>query len=214
LSKVDIVNILCTSPARLNKAFDEIRKSDNPMKIYEDFDNFDVAQHNSPRYYSLSGLYRLSQHLGKTLTIEDRRSWCSAIELVGKKAFSLIIDEQAAFQKKVDSAMNLARTRDGNTCQVTGGKRDKYHDINITVHHIYSKEHYPNLAACTDNLISLTQKVHNEFHAWNGGSQKPCTVDHLIQFLSELHPDNYEIIMRLNNVKKIVGVQAVKKKIT
>lgn len=60
LSKKDVVNILCTSHARLNKAFDEIQKSPDPMKIYEDFDDIDGV-----RYYSLSGFYKLSQHLEK-----------------------------------------------------------------------------------------------------------------------------------------------------
>jgi hypothetical protein len=213
LSKRDIVNILCTSPARLNKAFNEIRKSHDPMKIHEDFDDFDEAQHKSPRYYSLSGLYKLSQHLGRSLTVKDRRSWCTAIEVVGKKTFKLIIDEQTAFQKKIDSAMNAAKKRDNKSCQVTNKKYDKYNKtVNVVVHHIYSKEHYPHLAACIENLITLTQEVHNEFHAWNGGSQKPCTVDHLILFLNELYPDNYQIILRLNNIKKILDPQTTKQK--
>lgn len=205
LSKKDIVNILCTSPARLNKAFDEVQRSLDPMKLYEDFDDIDGV-----RYYSLSGFYKLSQHLANALTVKDRRGWCAAIEVVGKKTFKLIIDEQTAFQKKVDSAMAAARKRDGSTCQMTGTKRDKNNkSVNIVVHHIYSKEHYPHLTACQDNLITLTQAVHTDFHSWNGGFQKPCTVDHLIQFASDLYPDNYEVILRLNQVKKILGTGAL-----
>jgi hypothetical protein len=45
LSKKDVVNIFCTSHARLNKAFEEIQRSLNPMKIYEDFDDI-----NNVRY--------------------------------------------------------------------------------------------------------------------------------------------------------------------
>ncbi|MBD2255645.1 hypothetical protein [Nostoc parmelioides] len=200
LSKKDVINILCTSYARLNTAFDEIQKSHDPMKIYEDFDDIDGV-----RYYSLSGFYKFSQHLAKALTIKDRRSWCMAIEIVGKKTFKLIIDEQTAFQKRIESAMNAAKKRDGSRCQVTSKKHDKFNKaVNVVVHHIYSKEHYPHLAACQDNLITLTQEVHNEFHAWNGGFQKPCTVDHFIQFITELYPDNYEVILRLNKVKQML----------
>jgi hypothetical protein len=203
LSKRDVVNILSTSPARLNRAFDEIQRSHDPMKIYEDFDEID-----SVRYYSLSGFYKLSQNLAMALTVKDRRSWCAAIEVVGKKTFKLIIDEQTALQKKIDFAMNTAKKRDCKTCQVTGKKHDKYNKtVNVVVHHIYSKEHYPYLAACIDNLITLTQEVHNEFHARNGGFQNPCTVDHLIQFVNELYPDNYEVMLRLNNIKKILDTQ-------
>jgi hypothetical protein len=208
LSKRDIINILCTSPARLNKAFNEIRKSHDPMKIHEDFDDFDEDLHMSPRHYSLSGLYKLSQHLGKSLTVKDRRSWCAAIEVVGKKTFKLIIDDQTAWQNKINSAMNAVRKRDSSRCQITGKKRDKFNKaINVVVHHIYSKEHHPHLAACQDNLITLTQEIHNEFHTWNGGSQKLCTVEHLIQFVNELYPDNYEVILRLNKVKQMLDAQ-------
>lgn len=178
------------------------------MKIYEDFDDIDGG-----RYYSLSGFYKLSQHLAKALTVKDRRGWCAAIEFVGKKTFKLIIDEQSAWQKRIDSAMKAAKKRDRESCQITGRKHDKYNKtINIVVHHIYSKNHYPHLAACLDNLITLTQEVHNEFHAWNGGSQKLCTVDHLIQFVNNLHPDNYEVVLRLNKVKQMLDAQLPEQK--
>ncbi|HEY9302595.1 MAG TPA: hypothetical protein VIQ31_40765 [Phormidium sp.] len=206
LSKKDVVSILCTSPARLNKAFDDIQKSYDPMKIYEDFDDID-----SVRYYSLSGFYKLSQNLAKTLRVKDRQGWCGAIEIVGRRTFKLIIDAQAAQQKKIDAAMEVAKKRDGKRCQITGkayGKHSK--NVQIVAHHIFSKEHYPHLAACVDNLIALTQEVHQDFHTWNGGSRKPCTVDHLIQFVSELYPDNYEVVLRLNQVKQILAPQSSK----
>ncbi|BAZ39525.1 hypothetical protein NIES4101_54790 [Calothrix sp. NIES-4101] len=200
LSKKDIVNILCTSHARLNKAFEDIQKSQEAMKIGEDFDDIDGV-----RYYSLFAFYKLSQNLGEKLTAKDRRSWCEAIEVVGKKTFKLIIDQETARQKRIDSAMNAAKKRDGSCCQITGKKRDKFNKtVNIVVHHIYSQQHYPDLAASTDNLITLTQEVHNEFHAWNGGFQKPATAENFIQFAQELYPDNYEIILRLNQIKKIL----------
>jgi hypothetical protein len=170
------------------------------MKIYEDFDDV-----NCVRYYSLSGFYKLSQHLAKALTVKDRRGWCEAIEVVGKKTFKLIIDEQAALQQRISSAMDKAKKRDGKRCQITGKKHDKSNkSINIVAHHIYSKEHYPHLATCQDNLITLTQEVHNEFHAWNGGSKEPCRADHLIEFVNELYPDNYEVILRLNKIKQML----------
>ncbi|MBD1834343.1 hypothetical protein H6F61_16970 [Cyanobacteria bacterium FACHB-472] len=203
LSKKDVVNILCTSPARLNKAFDEIQRSLDPLKIYEDFDEIDGV-----RCYSLSGFYKLSQHLAKKLTVRNRRTWCEAIEVVGKKTFKLIIDEQTSLQQRINSAMDKAKRRDGKRCQITHIKRDKSNKaVNIVVHHLYSKEHYPHLAACQDNLITLTQEVHNDFHVWNGGFQKPCTVEHLIEFVNELYPDNYQVVYRLNQIKQMLNVQ-------
>lgn len=103
----------------------------------------------------------------------------------------------------------MQQRRDGNCCQITGKKRDKIHPtINITVHHIYSKQLYPHLAACQDNLITLTEEVHREFHAWNGGFQQPCTVDDLIDFVTKLYPD----IFKLNQVKKMLNAQPTQQK--
>jgi hypothetical protein len=207
LSKKDIVNILCTSPARLNKAFNDIQKSPSPLEIHKDFDDIDGV-----RYYSLSGFYELAKHLAKELTVKDRRGWCGAIEIVGRKTFKLLIDEEAAQQKRITSAMNAAKKRDNSRCQITGQERTKHNKCNIVAHHIYSKEHYPHLAACQDNLITVVEEVHCEFHAWNGGFQNPCTVDHLIQFVNELHPDNYEVVLRLNKVKQMLDAQQPKSK--
>jgi hypothetical protein len=206
LSKKDVVNIFCTSHARLNKAFEEIQRSSNPMKIYEDFDDIDDV-----RYYSLSGFYKLSRHLGEKLTAKDRRGWCTAIEVVGNKTFKLIADRQTAWEKKIISAMNAVKKKDNSCCQITRKKHDKFNPgVNIVVHHIYSKNHYPHLAACQDNLITLTQEVHNEFHAWNGGFQKLCTADLLIEFVSKLYPDNYEVVIRINESKKILDTKSSK----
>lgn len=202
LSKRDVVGILCTNHARINKAFEEIKVSSDPMIISQDFDDID-----GERFYSLSGLYKLSRHLSTALTVKDRRAWCAAVEVVGKKTFKMILDQQASKEKRISSAMNTAKKRDSQTCQITGIKRDKNHkSVNIVAHHIYSKEHYAHLAECVDNLITLTQEIHNDFHSWNGGYQKPCTADHLIQFVQELYPENYEVIMKLKNVKKVLNM--------
>jgi len=65
---------------------------------------------------------------------------------------------------------------------------------------------HPLLEACLDNLITLTQEVHDEFHAWNSGSNKPSTADLLMQFAQKLYPENYEVILKLSSVKKILKV--------
>ena len=202
LSKKDVVSIFCTSYGRINTAFEEIRISDSPLSLYEDFDDIDGI-----RYYSFSGLNKLSRHLAKALTVKDRRSWCEAVEVVGKKTFKLIIDAETAKQKRIDTAMDRAKKRDKSQCQITGVKRDKQNKgININVHHIYDQHHYEHLADCEDNLITLSQEVHTDFHTWNGGSQKSCTAKNLIEFVQQLHSDNYAVILRLNKIKQILSI--------
>lgn len=202
LSKKDIIKIFGTNAQRINKAFEEIKISANPLILYEDFDDIERE-----RYYSFSGIYKISRHLAKVLTVKDRRGWCEAVEVVGKKTFKLIEDAETAKQKRIEAAMYRVKKRDKSQCQVTGIKRDRQNrTVNITVHHIYDRQHYPYLADCDDNLITLSQEVHNDFHTWNGGSQKTCTADNLIDFVQQLHSDNYAVTLRLNKVKQILAV--------
>lgn len=202
LSKKDVVSIFCTSHARLNKAFEDLQKSNTPLKMYEDFDDIDGV-----KYYSLNGFYQLSRHLSQQLTVKDRRGWCGAVEIVGQKTLKMIINAENAKQKRIEQAKRFANKRDGNCCQITGHKYDKHNkSVNITAHHLYSQKDYPHLAENPDNLITLTQEIHQDFHSWNGGTKKPCTPDDLIKFVKELYPDNYDIILRLNQVKNTLKV--------
>jgi len=200
LSKKDVVNIICTSYARLNRAFEDIQKSDTPMTIYEDFDDIEGV-----RYYSLSGLDKLSKKLAAELKNRDRREWCSAIEVVGNKTLNQIISAEERREKEIQAAMRRAKQRDRDSCQITGKKYTRSKPINMTAHHIFSKKQYPHLATSIDNLITLTDDVHKEFHYWNGGVDKPCTVDDLIRFINELYPEQEEANIKLNQIKKMLG---------
>lgn len=200
LSKKDAVNIFCTSYARLNRAFDSIQKSERPLAKFEDFDDFDGV-----RYYSLSGFDRLSRELAQSLTVKDRREWCKAVEMVGKRTLNLIIDTETSRQKEIEKAKIAAKKRDKQTCQITRQKSDKNHKFNLAAHHIYSDREYPDLAACMDNLIVLNEEIHQEFHTWNGGTQSSCTADDMIDFLMERYPDAEEALLKLYKVKTIFG---------
>lgn len=198
LSKKDVIHILCTSYARLNKAFEDIQRSEDPMIIYEGFDDFEEV-----RYYSLSGLDKLSRKLAIELKNKDRRDWCKDVEIISGKTFKLLIDEEAAKKNKIQAAIKIAKKRDGGCCQITGQKPKKHNKFDMSVHHIYSKQDYPHLATSTDNLITLTETVHREFHSWNGGFDKCCTVDDLIQFVNEHYSERENARFKLNQIKKM-----------
>ncbi|MBE9063524.1 hypothetical protein [cf. Phormidesmis sp. LEGE 11477] len=199
LSKKDTVAILSTSYARLNKAFEALRRSDLPLQIGVDFDDIEGV-----RYYSLSGFYRLSENLSKTLTSKDRREWCKAVDMAGRKAFKAIISEQESRQNQIKRAKKAARKRDKDTCQITSIKLTKNNrNFTLAGHHIFSSQYYPHLATVIDNIITIESSVHNEFHSWNGGSTNPCTIDDLIQFVCERYADNDDAIAKLSNIKKI-----------
>lgn len=199
LSKKDTVAILGTSYTRLNKAFEDLRRSEHPLEISVDFDEIEGV-----RYYSLSGFYRLSQNLAQSLTSKDRRAWCKAVDIAGKDALKAITAARDNREKQISKAMKKARNRDNETCQITLEKKTKHdHQFQMASHHIFSSHHYSHLAAVEDNIITLRGEVHDEFHSWNGGSKNPCTVDDLIQFICERYPDYPAVLTRLYEVKSM-----------
>jgi hypothetical protein len=205
LSKKDVVSILCTSYGRLNKAFEEIQTSDSPMALSEDFDEIE-----GERYYAFSGLDKFCRVLSTGLKSKDRQEWCAAVEIVGKKTFKELVSIEESQCKRIQAAMDQARKRDQGRCQITGDKVTKHNQFNLAVHHIFSKERYPNFAMSLDNLITIKEEVHKEFHAWNGGTTKACTVDDLIRFVNDLYsdeesyPDREKLIIRLNQIKQVI----------
>jgi len=203
LLKKNIVKIVCTSTSRLNTAFRDIQKSDNPMVIYEDFDDIEGA-----RYYSLSGFEKLSKELATKLKDKDRREWCAAAEVLNSNNdLKKIISYEERKEQEINWAKKVAKERDRYSCQITGQKQTKHNTFNLAVHHIFSQEHYPHLATSMDNMITLAEDVHKEFHNWNGGNKAACTIDDLIRFVNELYPEQEEASYKLNKIKKKLGAQ-------
>jgi hypothetical protein len=131
MAKKDTVNILCTSYGRLNRAFEDMQRSNTPMALGEDFDDIEGERH-----YALSGLDKFCRVLSTELKDKDRREWCAAVEFVGKKTLKELISEEEARHQKIKAAMTAARKRDQDRCQVTGQKPTKQQKFNIAVHHL------------------------------------------------------------------------------
>jgi hypothetical protein len=197
LSKKDVVSILCTSHARLNKAFEDAQRTRESVILYEDFDDIEGVRH-----YSLSGLVKLSKNLSEELKSKDRQAWCAAVTVTGSKTLKQIISAEEKRKQEVQAVMLQAKKRDKNKCQITDEKPGPANRVNLAAHHIFSQKHYPHLATSLDNLITLTDDVHKEFHHWNGGFDKPCTIDDLIRFVRELYPEQEEASLKLYQIKK------------
>lgn len=204
ISKNDIVHILGTNHARINRAFDEIKRTDKPLLADKEYIDID-----GKRYYSMKGFFRISRHLGDRLTKKNRRDWCDDVEKVGDKTVNKIITTWDNWQKDIDNAKKYVRNnRDKKKCRVCGKKasNDRLTGvIQLAVHHLYSQAHYPQLAASPDNLITLTVDIHSEFHSWMGGNQKRCTIDDFIRFLNERHSEFDDVKVWLNQRKMILG---------
>ena len=204
VAKKDIVHILGTNHARINRAFDEIKRTDKPLLADKEYIDID-----GERYYSMKGFFRISRHLGDKLTKKNRRDWCEDIEEVGDKTVNRIIKTWSNWQKDIDNAKNYVRNnRDNKTCKVCGKKASNKKltgVIQLAVHHLYSQAYYPQIAASPDNLITLTINIHDEFHSWMGGTKKKCTIEDFIHFLNERYPESDDVKIWLNQKKMILG---------
>jgi len=81
----DVKTILKTTFKRLNKAFEDIARSDLPLIIEEDFEDIE-----DERYYSYSGLERISRELSQKLTDKYRRLYASRVSEIAPS----VIDEK------------------------------------------------------------------------------------------------------------------------
>lgn len=110
---------------------------------------------------------------------------------------------------EIIKAKSKAKTRD-KFCQVTNRKPDAANPLmQLAAHHLYSVNKYPHLATVLENLITIDDQIHKEFHAnWMGGYDIHCTVQDFINFVVERYPDcaNDNLIPRLFEVKKILKV--------
>jgi hypothetical protein len=94
------------------------------------------------------------------------------------------------FNKDIESTKNKAKRRDKNTCQITLVHQNSKNINAIAAHHLYSVNKCPHLATSIDNLITIDEKIHKEFHlTWMGGYDIECTVQDFIDFITERYPE-------------------------
>lgn len=194
LSRKDTVTILSTSYPRLSQALKDVQKID-PLIYDTEFIEIDKIN-----YYSLRAFEALSKNLGENLTSPPRRAWCQEVACTGSKTLQLLVSDRDKLQQRIANAKTKAQKRDQSCCQITGIKSTRAKPIDIAVHHIYCSKHYPTAADNIENLITLTQEIHREFHNWHGGNIKPCTIHDLIQFAAEQHPEQ-DIGIKLHKIK-------------
>ncbi|MDT9176135.1 MAG: hypothetical protein P5702_00555 [Limnospira sp. PMC 1291.21] len=184
-----------TTSSRLIRAFGDIQRSDFPMRINIDFEDYDGL-----RFFSLSGLEKLSIELSLKLRSEERRDYCKRVREVAPPVLKFLAIAPSPEPKQIEQAMNFAKNRDKKTCQVTGVVRDKYNQrIELVGHHLYDKKTYHFLSAVPDNILTIDKKLHEDFHQWNGGTQETCTIDDFIDYVEWRYPEKHELILTLHN---------------
>lgn len=195
------------------------------------FDNQDYNETNNDgkREYTKTGAEKIASRLDqennknlatkiqewffqkKRLKKKDRLLWIETSANIFKQTIDRIIDsiieDIKKREKDVNSAKTRAKTRDKKTCQVTNVKNDEITEvldkkIEFVAHHLYSQNDYPDLASDIDNLITINEKVHNQFHIdYMGYTDNLCTIDDFIKFVQKYYPSNKNVLIWLMKQK-------------
>ncbi|MCT7958279.1 hypothetical protein [Laspinema palackyanum] len=203
LSREDVIRIFITTSLRLQKAFKDIQKSEDPMRM-----NIDFEYYEGITFFSLSGLEKLSIELSLKLRSEQRRDYCKRVPTVAPPVLKFLAIKPSPTQEQIRKAVNFAKSRDKKTCQVTGAYRDKYNElIELVGHHLYDKNTYHYLSDEPDNILTIDKRVHENFHQWNGGTNTTCTIDDFIDYVERLYPEKHELILTLHNKRGVLMIK-------
>jgi hypothetical protein len=202
LSYKDVYKIFKTTKTRLEEAFKNIQTSDTPMSIGEEFQYIENAL-----YFSFSGLEKLSIELAVRLYSKQRREYCQRVPIITPAVIEYLAIAPSPSSQDIERAMRYAKSRDKEKCQLTGGVRNKYTPIKLVKHHLFDQNNYRPLAADPDNIITLAEEISDEFHQWNGGYDKSCTIDDFIEFVELFYSDKYEVVLMLLNRRSVLEVK-------
>lgn len=203
ISRADLVAILETNSNTLKRMLEESKKTQFPLLPNIDYEEL---LDQGGIYFSLEGIFKISQIFGQNLTRKDRREWCEEVGMVIKPKISEIVDQIKDREENIEKAKSAAQKRDLSTCQVTRVRKDKISKLRFSVHHLYAQHAYPHIADSIDNLITLDYKVHDQFHVdYMGGTNQPCTIDDFIRFVHTYYPGNTKIITWLTQQKIKLG---------
>lgn len=202
LSREDVIKILSTNRNTLDRAFQTIQRSDNPMQIDADFEN------QQEFYFSLSGLEKLSIGLSINLRSKERREYCERVRQVAPPVLEFLALVPAPPDADVERAVRFARKRDG-VCQVQRIDRNKYENrlVELVGHHLYDRSTYRFLADDPDNILTVAKQISEDFHQWNGGTQTPCTIDDFIEYVERHYAGNHPLILMLYNRRRVLLIK-------
>ncbi|UIE36109.1 hypothetical protein [Leptodesmis sichuanensis] len=133
ISEPDAIAILGTNKAYFRKIGELAQKSDKTF-LLKDTDYADFIQEGI-RFYSLSGVEKLSQVMAQHHSKRNRRDWCSDVGKVIQPQVNDIVDQIIKREKSIQTAKDRAKKRDKSTCQVTLQKKTKIASVKFAAHH-------------------------------------------------------------------------------
>ena len=200
IHKQSVRRILETNGQTINNTLKAIQHSHQPLELEKDF-----AEIEQNFWFGERGVVRMSKRMSETLTNKSRRKACEIIFGEFPRTFKALSQPLLDHKQAIQKAIQRAKRRDRNTCQVTERKPSRYDDFNLAVHHLYCSKKYPDLATLDINLITIAEDIHKEFHGSLGGFDKPCTLDDFIEFVHHYYPDhNPELTVKLQKARQVL----------
>lgn len=201
LSYQDVVKIFRTKVSRLTSAMDSIRRSDNPMIFDEDTTQIEGVPH-----FSLSGLEKLSIELSLSLRSQERREYCERVREVAPPVLEFLALAPSPSDSQIKRAKTFVKNQNNKCCQITGATRNKYNNprLELVAHHLYDQNNYRFLADDPDNIIAIREEISDDFHLWNGGFKKSCTIDDFIEYIEWKYPEKHDKILMLYNRREVL----------
>jgi hypothetical protein len=205
ISRSDVVSIFKTRSDYLTKTIEFAKRTESPLLLGQDYEDFV----DEGLYFSMSGIFKLAQVLKERQSKTNRQEWCWDVGEVVEPQISDIVarikQRHTQIQKAKDKVKN---SRDKKTCLVTNEKKNRADKWNLAAHHLYSQSQFPHLADSEDNLITLKDEVHDQFHLEHmGGRNKASTIDDFIDFVQKYYPSNSSVVIWLQHQKLKLGNQ-------
>jgi hypothetical protein len=179
----------------------EAQRLDRPLIQGEDY--IDLPDRGI--YYSLSGMMKLAQAFEASITRRHRKDWCADVGTEVIPCINDILKQIKVKNQAIASAIRQAKSRARHTCQVTGARGNNVQPIAMAGHHLFSRAEYPHLVATVDNIICITNEVHNHFHEVMGGFGKACTLNDFERFVRQYYPENTAVLFWLQDKQMILG---------
>ncbi|MEA5474881.1 hypothetical protein VB716_11685 [Synechococcus sp. CCY9201] len=150
--------------------------------------HFDDFEGKDQRHWSQRGIVRLAKTMNEKGRItKARKAWVKAVADVAEDCFEsqrkLLESHESRVKATKDRVRQRALRKGGSGCAVSGCRPsplDKQ-PIELEAHHLFDASSRPDLAAYEDNLIVISQNIHQNFHKWIGA--KPCEPKDFIDYL-------------------------------
>ncbi|NJL22182.1 MAG: hypothetical protein HC895_17380, partial [Leptolyngbyaceae cyanobacterium SM1_3_5] len=116
-------------------------------------------------YFSTSGIFKLGKVLKERQTKKNRQEWCWDVGEVIEPQVDDIVTQIKKRHAQIQKAKDKAKKRDKSTCLITNQKKNAVDNWKLAAHHLYSQNECPHLADSEDNLITVKEEVHDQFHS-------------------------------------------------